>query len=87
VRITITGTEAVVSSNLTYTGSQIGTIELGDPYAVTEVKNVSGDVIWSTITTDLLRTVNATYGESFTSTDNINGMLQAGMSYTFVVKP
>src|SRR5208283_5389057 len=51
VRIVITGSDAMVSSNLTYTGSQNGTIELGYPIAVTEVKDVNGDVIWGAIST------------------------------------
>jgi len=87
VRIVITGSDAMVSSNLTYTGSQNGTIELGYPIAVTEVKDVNGDVIWGAISTALLRTVNVTYGQSFTSSDNVSGVLQAGKSYTFDVRP
>ena len=83
----ITGSDATVSSNLTYTGSQNGTIELGYPVALTEVKNVNGDVIWSTISTALLRIVNVTYGQSFTSTDNVSGVLQTGKSYTFDAWP
>jgi hypothetical protein len=54
---------------------------------VTEVKDINGDVVWSTVSTALLRIVNVTYGQSFTSTDNISGVLQEGKSYTFDVRP
>ncbi len=62
-------------------------LNLDIPIAVTEVKDVNGDVIWSTISTALLRIVNVTYGQSFTSTDNVSGVLQEGKSYTFDVRP
>jgi len=88
VRIVISGTDATVSSNLTYTGSTEATFALGDPFAVTMVENSSGDVIWSTVSTALLRLVNVTYGQSFIFTQNVSaGVLQSGGSYTFITRP
>jgi len=78
-----------VASNLTYTGSEnSATYELGVPIAVATVRNQSGGVVWSTIATALLRTVNVTYGQSFTYSDNVTpGKLEAGGNYTFEVRP
>ena len=86
-RIVITGSDAMVNSNLTYTSSGNATIELGYPIAVTVVRDTNGDAIWSTISTALLRIFNVTYGQSFTSTVNVSGVLQAGKSYIFDVRP
>ena len=91
-QFTVTETQAEiaigVAANLTYIGNNNATYAFGVPLVMTEIQASNGTIVWSEITTELLRLQNVSRGETFSDSEQVpTAELQLGQSYELLVHP
>lgn len=77
-----------VSANMTYVGSSNATYYFGAPLILCQIEAQNGTIVWSEVTTMLLRIQPVTPGQTFSDSAQVpTSQLVLGQEYTLVVYP